>query len=221
MKTQMKTLFVFLMAAAIAVSCGKNESGGGSSSSSGINFGHVQNLDGNSRKALERLNSWYTNSHEGQINYGYPAFAKAQINYSGNTGQQCLKIFGENFCLNWGIGGGTSTPEYSEKTCILRGSDNVLRTKVVSKNTDCYYQTGGTVYKRSENHDLNELFSNSSALVPIHATENGNLVTVYMGYNNGYQVPVKIYVIDKNAHSVFNPIQVIDQSKNISTWLVY
>lgn len=220
MKTKMKTMFVFFLAAAFAVSCGKNESGGNSNSwgsGLGSNLGNNNQLDNSSQQVIQRLNQWYTT--EPQQNYNSPvAFARAQVSQNYNNNQQCFEIFGfELGCANWGYNSGGSQYSYTSKTCTSYMNNGVMHTKVVGKNDYCYNaQTGWTQYNKNQNAALNELFQTNSNLVPIKAIENGNVVVVWMGYNNGYQVPVKMFVIDKSLHSVFNPVKVMTQSTSTS-----
>lgn len=224
MKTQMKTLFVFLMAAAVAVSCGKNESGGGSDHDWAVG-GDYSVIGGGgvntqaSQQAFNAARNWFNGSERSQAQTG--VFAKVFFNkYNSNVNQNCSNgslfgLFDYTYCS------GNNSNSYSsiKYVCTYSGYMNnqnnySVGSKEVSNYQDCMGNNiSATTYNKNNNVELKKVLSlNGNQWALYQAQNNNGIITISVGpkvNGNIYNpAPTHYYQINTNIHSIYNPVYI-------------
>jgi hypothetical protein len=177
------TLFNSILCASLlvfAVGCGKNKSGG--KSSSAINY---SGLNQSSQQLITNLNSWYNGRTEGSRALGLMNVEKKQT--TANNNQNCssidLGLFDLPYC----------TYSYSSNSSSGTTVSNVQLTLV---NTD------NAVISSRNNTELNSIFNGSAGQI-LQATSVGTqAVRVDVLSNN----VITSYIIDMSYHSMLNPV---------------
>lgn len=165
-----------------AVGCGKNKSGGGSSSY-GIN---PYNQSASSQQLITNLNSWYNGTTEGSKATGVLKVQKKDV--SSNNSQNCDSIdvfglFNIPYC----------SYSYSSSSS---NQGTVLSTQTLNVITD------NVAIKSRNNPELNAIFNGTAGQI-LQATSVGNQAVRVDVLNNNV---VTSYIIDMTYHSLLNPV---------------
>lgn len=191
----MKSLLNGLLCASLlvfVVGCGKdNKSGGGNGGLPPFanNF-QSGTLDQTSQQVLTSLSNWYQGNVEGSRALGLMRIEKVRINSSSS--QNCdeidLKLFSIPYCTY------TSSSSSSGGTVVSTQELNLV-------------QDGVQISQRG-NPELNALFNGSAGTVIGASNIGGSLSRIDVLQNN----IIVSYIIDRNYHSLLNPIQKFSNS---------
>lgn len=172
--------------AVFAVGCGKDNksSGGGGVASNNLNF-DPNHLNQSSQQVIQELNNWYNGNTEGPKGTGIVDIQKIQS--SQNSNQTCdsldWKFISIPYCYSSSSSSSNGTV-ISELKKVNLVRDNV---KISSRN----------------NAELNSVFNGSVGEI-VQATKSGsNVIRISVLKNN----VVTTYTINKNYHSLLNPIE--------------
>jgi hypothetical protein len=200
-----------------AIGCGKDNKSGGGSGISGVNLYH-QNLDANSQSAVDQLSAWYNGTIEGT--------AQSQ----GYWGPQTPTIFN--------IKRYQSTSSSSNSNCNSNQVSggwlgNVLGAIGMNQYTICSGSNisgqQGTLISTQQNVNLNSTLGqaiNAKGNVELAAVVSGakgQLINATGGYGSVIRLVflngniISTYTIDKNYHSSFNPVIVVETVNGVVT----
>lgn len=173
----------------------------------------------------------YTNAACYNVNqYGYNGLQQGNI---GDVSQ--LQQFNDwyNGAETAGMAGSQGLIDFTDSAfkiglssdyCYRLTGPSTYQFGIYQGNSSC---TNMTQYSKQSNARLQEILSynsGSGTLRLIGVQVNGSQITLYYGYNSGtgYGQPVKAYVIDRNKHSMLNPVVVQDAtSGSVKTEYLY
>lgn len=168
----------------LAVGCGKDNVSSGGSSSNPIYYDPSQ-LTQTSQQAMTALSNWYNGTTEGTRALGLVKIQKIQS--TQNSNQNCseldLKIISVPYCYS----------SYSSNS----GSGSVI-----SEYQATLVQDGARISSRN-NPELQSIFSGAAGKIVQASTLGNNIMRVDVFKDN----VLTSYIIDRNYHSLLNPVQ--------------
>lgn len=199
----MKSLFNGMLCASLlvlAVGCGKDGGGGGGGTSK-QSTNYNQYVSQSSKQVFASLQTWFNSTTEGSRGSGPVTVQQKQVAQSNNN-QTCDTI----------ELGPISIPYCYSTSVSNSNGDTVLSTRnlTLSRNS--------TKISSKGNAELNAIFNGQAGSV-VEAVQVGyNVVKVVLNKNN----VVSTYIIDRNYHSLLNPVQKTTTVNGIpSTQYVY
>jgi uncharacterized membrane protein len=198
-----------------AIGCGKdNKSGGGVS---GVNLYH-QNLDTSSQTAIQQLSTWYNGATEGT--------AQSQGYYGG----QAPSIFN---IKKYKFTSSSSNSNCNTNQVSGGWLGNILGAIGMNQYTICSGSNvsgqQGTLVSTQQNVNLNHLMGSAisakgnAELAAVVSGAKGQLINATGGYGSVIRLvflngnTISTYTIDKNYHSAFNPVIVVETVNGVVT----
>ena len=177
---------------ALAVACGKNQSGGSGSKNSNLSK-YANNLDTGSVQAVQAFNAWYNNNTEGFTpqNFGLIGVDRSTVQKSTNNGCQEHELFGF----------------IPVTTCFQssNSSNGTISSCAVTMNL-------GASRVKHLNPTLKKIAETPTQIGTLEAGKvSGSVIYLAFRKANNHLV---VYTIDTALHSSFQPVQKEDSETN-------